>query len=102
MNSLGKLFLQGLAVIIPVSLTLAILWWMAVSAERFDDHFDRVLRELAADREAQALSAARRQAARRSASLMAEWSTAGGNSKRSLNRSTSCGVRPISGTSTRA
>jgi uncharacterized membrane protein len=35
MNSLGKLFLQGLAVIIPVSLTLAILWWMAVSAERF-------------------------------------------------------------------
>ena len=35
MNSLGKLFLKGLAVIIPVSLTLAILWWMAVSAERF-------------------------------------------------------------------
>ena len=35
MNTLGKLFLQGLAVIIPVSLTLAILWWMARGAERF-------------------------------------------------------------------
>lgn len=35
MNSLGKLFLQGLVVIIPVSLTLAILWWMAVGAEQF-------------------------------------------------------------------
>lgn len=35
MNTLGKLFLQGLAVIIPVSLTVAILWWMAVGAERF-------------------------------------------------------------------
>jgi uncharacterized membrane protein len=34
MNMLGKLFLQGLAVIIPVSLTLAILWWMAGGAER--------------------------------------------------------------------
>ena len=35
MNYLGKLFLQGLAVIIPVTLTLAILWWMARGAERF-------------------------------------------------------------------
>lgn len=35
MNALGKLFLQGLAVIIPVSLTLVILWWMARGAERF-------------------------------------------------------------------
>lgn len=35
MNTLGKLFLQGLAVIIPVTLTLSILWWMARGAERF-------------------------------------------------------------------
>jgi uncharacterized membrane protein len=35
MNALGKLFLQGLAVIIPVSLTLVILWWLARGAERF-------------------------------------------------------------------
>lgn len=35
MNTLGKLFLQGLAVIIPVSLTVAILWWMARGAEQF-------------------------------------------------------------------
>jgi uncharacterized membrane protein len=34
MNALGKLFLKGLAVVIPVALTLAILWWMAASAER--------------------------------------------------------------------
>jgi uncharacterized membrane protein len=34
MNHLGKLFLQGLAVTIPVGLTLAIAWWMAASAER--------------------------------------------------------------------
>lgn len=34
MNSLGKLFLQGLAVTIPISLTLAIAWWLAASAER--------------------------------------------------------------------
>lgn len=34
MNSLGKLFLKGLAVIIPVVLTMAILWWMAAGAER--------------------------------------------------------------------
>jgi uncharacterized membrane protein len=33
MNVLGKLFLKGLAVVIPVALTLAILWWMAASAE---------------------------------------------------------------------
>jgi len=34
MNALGKLFLKGLAVVIPVTLTLAILWWVATSAER--------------------------------------------------------------------
>lgn len=34
MNALGKLFLKGLAVVIPIALTLAILWWMATSAER--------------------------------------------------------------------
>lgn len=34
MNSIGKLFLKGLAVIIPVALTIAILWWMAAGAER--------------------------------------------------------------------
>ena len=33
MNTLGKLFLKGLAVVIPVVLTLAILWWMATGAE---------------------------------------------------------------------
>ncbi len=33
MNVLGKLFLKGLVVVIPVSLTLAILWWMARGAE---------------------------------------------------------------------
>ncbi|MEJ2385292.1 MAG: DUF502 domain-containing protein, partial [Xanthomonadales bacterium] len=35
MNLLGKLFLKGLAVVIPVTLTLAILWWFARTAERF-------------------------------------------------------------------
>lgn len=35
MNTLGKLFLKGLAVIIPVALTLAILWWLARGAETF-------------------------------------------------------------------
>ncbi len=34
MNILGKLFLKGLAVVIPVALTLAIMWWMAAGAER--------------------------------------------------------------------
>jgi len=34
MNALGKLFLKGLAVVIPVALTLAILWWVAAGAER--------------------------------------------------------------------
>ena len=33
MNVLGKLFLKGLAVTIPVLLTLAIFWWMAAGAE---------------------------------------------------------------------
>ena len=34
MNALGKLFLKGLAVVIPAALTLAILWWLASGAER--------------------------------------------------------------------
>ena len=34
MNALGKLFLKGLAVVIPITLTLAILWWVATGAER--------------------------------------------------------------------
>jgi uncharacterized membrane protein len=34
MNALGKLFLKGLAVVIPIALTLAILWWIATSAEQ--------------------------------------------------------------------
>jgi uncharacterized membrane protein len=34
MNTLGKLFLKGLAVLIPAALTLAIFWWLASSAER--------------------------------------------------------------------
>lgn len=33
-NRLGKLFLKGLAVVIPVVLTVAILWWMATGSER--------------------------------------------------------------------
>ena len=33
-NSIGKLFLKGLAVVIPVVLTVAILWWMAAGSER--------------------------------------------------------------------
>ena len=34
MNTLGKLFLKGLAVVIPAVLTLAILWWLARGAEQ--------------------------------------------------------------------
>jgi uncharacterized membrane protein len=34
MNALGKLFLKGLVVVIPVALTLAILWWLARGAEQ--------------------------------------------------------------------
>lgn len=34
MNVLGKLFLKGLAVVIPLALTVAILWWLAGGAER--------------------------------------------------------------------
>jgi uncharacterized membrane protein len=34
LNALGKLFLKGLVVVIPVSLTLAILWWLAREAEQ--------------------------------------------------------------------
>ena len=34
MHMLGKLFLQGLAVMIPAALTLAILWWFARGAEQ--------------------------------------------------------------------
>ena len=35
MNALGKLFLKGLAVVIPAALTLAILWWLATGTERW-------------------------------------------------------------------
>ena len=34
MNLLGKLFLKGLVVVIPVALTLAILWWLMQGAEQ--------------------------------------------------------------------
>jgi len=34
MNTLGKLFLKGLVVVIPAVLTLAILWWLAKGAEQ--------------------------------------------------------------------
>lgn len=34
MNTLGKLFLKGLAVVIPLVLTIAITWWLAWGAER--------------------------------------------------------------------
>ena len=34
MNAIGKLFLKGLVVVIPVTLTLAILWWLARGAEQ--------------------------------------------------------------------
>jgi uncharacterized membrane protein len=34
MNTLGKLFLKGLAVVIPLALTVAILWWLAAGAEQ--------------------------------------------------------------------
>jgi uncharacterized membrane protein len=35
MNALGKLFLKGLAVVIPLTLTITILWWLAGGAERW-------------------------------------------------------------------
>jgi len=34
MNNIWKLFLKGLAVVIPVALTVAIIWWLAWGAER--------------------------------------------------------------------
>ncbi len=34
MNTIGKLLLKGLVVVIPVVLTLAIFWWMARGAEQ--------------------------------------------------------------------
>ncbi|MDX1381049.1 MAG: DUF502 domain-containing protein [Xanthomonadales bacterium] len=34
MQTIGKLFLKGLVVVIPVALTLAILWWLASGAEQ--------------------------------------------------------------------
>ncbi|MGH8034605.1 MAG: DUF502 domain-containing protein [Lysobacterales bacterium] len=34
MNTLGKLFLKGLVVVVPAALTLAILWWLARWAEQ--------------------------------------------------------------------
>lgn len=33
MNAIGKLFLKGLVVTIPVSITIAVVWWLATSAE---------------------------------------------------------------------
>ena len=39
MNTLGKLFLKGLAVLIPAALTLAIIWWLASGAERLLGRF---------------------------------------------------------------
>lgn len=35
MNTLGKLFLQGLVIVIPIGLTVSLLWWLAVGAERW-------------------------------------------------------------------
>jgi len=34
MNALVKLFLKGLVVVIPLALTVAILWWLAAGAEQ--------------------------------------------------------------------
>ena len=34
MNALGKLFLKGLVVVIPIALTIAILWWLAKGSEQ--------------------------------------------------------------------
>lgn len=34
MNTLGKIFLKGLVVVVPAALTLAILWWLARWAEQ--------------------------------------------------------------------
>ena len=34
MNHFGKLFLKGLAVVIPLVLTIAVTWWLAWGAER--------------------------------------------------------------------
>lgn len=34
MNTIGKLFLKGLAVVIPLVLTTAVTWWLAAGAER--------------------------------------------------------------------
>jgi uncharacterized membrane protein len=34
MQTIGKLFLKGLVVVIPAVLTMAIMWWMATGAER--------------------------------------------------------------------
>jgi len=33
-NALGKLFLKGLVVVIPIALTIAILWWLAKGSEQ--------------------------------------------------------------------
>lgn len=34
-SKLGKIFLTGLAAILPVAITLALLWWLAATAESF-------------------------------------------------------------------
>ena len=46
MNALGKLFLKGLAVVIPAVLTIAITWWLAWGAERL---LGRLLKEVLPD-----------------------------------------------------
>jgi len=35
MNTLGKLFLQGLAIVVPIGLTISLLWWSAIKAEQW-------------------------------------------------------------------
>jgi uncharacterized membrane protein len=35
MNTLGKLFLKGLAIVVPIGFTLSILWWLANKAEHW-------------------------------------------------------------------
>ncbi len=46
MNTIGKLFLKGLAVVIPLVLTFAVTWWLAVGAERL---LGRLLRAVLPD-----------------------------------------------------
>ena len=43
MNTLGKLFLQGLAIVVPIGLTISLLWWLATKAERWLGGFMQVV-----------------------------------------------------------